>query len=106
MLGQKSGAILTALAASKGDRLGTEVDVLEPEGDAFGDSQVCPIHELGHELRCAGHRSQHVAHFLLGQHRRDAVAPPDTPQPRHVAEWLIQHIAIEEDQRVKCLGLS
>jgi hypothetical protein len=98
--------ILTALAAARGVRLGTEVDVLKPAGDAFGCSQASPIRKSGHERRWTAHLAQDVTRFLLGQRRRDAVAPLDASQPRQVAKWPIQHIAIAERQCVKRLVLS
>jgi hypothetical protein len=63
-------AIFAALALSNDDVACAKVQILDPQGDAFGDTQACAVKELCHQERRAVEVIEDATDFVAREHDR------------------------------------
>ena len=99
-------AILCALPIPDADLAPGEIDILDAQCHALGNSQARAIHQLGHQERGPAHSSQCHLHFLRAKHHGKAVLALDPLKVRDITEWLLKYRFVQEHDPIERLGLS
>jgi hypothetical protein len=103
---QHRDPILRPLAIADGDEVGREVDVLDAEARAFEQAQAGTVEEQGQEARDAVEVLE-VGPDLVARHDDGQVlGPPGAHEVVEPGQVLLQHFAVEEQQRPQRLILG
>jgi hypothetical protein len=104
--GQQGDAVLRALAVADDEMALAEVDVLDPEAEAFQQSEAGAVEQAGHQSIRAVELVEDGADLVAGQDRREPLGPPGRGDPAEVLERPAQDLAIEEEDRMQGLILG
>lgn len=104
--GQEGDAILPALAVADEDVALAEVDVLDPEPEAFHQPQPGSIEEAGHQPGRAVELIEDGVDLVAGQDGGQALGPTGGDDAGPLLERLTENLAIEEKDGAEGLILG
>ena len=106
LLGERRDTVFTALAVAHREGFHLQVHVLDPESDALRDAQARAVQKLDDELMHSGHQCDHASRLLAGQDDGYLDLPACAVCVDLAAQWLLEHVLVEEDERIHGLVLG
>ena len=104
--GERRDTVLVSLAVAHHEGLHLKVHILDPESEALRDAQARAVQKLDDELMHSGHQCDHASRFLAGQDDGYPDLPACAVRVDFAAQWLLEHVLVEEDERIHGLVLS
>ena len=104
--GERRDTVLVSLAATHREGLHLQVHVLNPESEALRDAQARAVQKLDDELMHSGHQCDHASRLLAGQDDGYPDLPACAVCADFAAQWLLEHVLVEEDERIHGLVLG
>ena len=98
--------VFVALAVAHREGFHLQVHVLDSESDAFRDAQARAVQKLDDELMHSGHQCDHASCLLAGQDDGYLDLPACAVRVDFAAQWLLEHVLVEEDERIHGLVLG
>ncbi len=104
--GERDGAVLLAFAVVDGEEHGVEVEAVDAEVDALGEAQAAAVEQESGEVIRGLQVAQHGFEFGPGEDNGDVAVAFGANDTIELAEFPAQHMAVEEEEGVKCLVLG
>ena len=106
LLGERRDTVFISLAVAHREGLHLQVHVLDPESEALRDAQARAVQKLDDELMHSGHQCDHASCLLAGQYDGYPDLPACAVCVDFAAQWLFEHMLVEEDERIHGLILG
>ena len=104
--GEQGGAVFVAFAAAHEDVVVFEVDILDAEAEGFGEAQPAAVEELGNQPGGAIQEGHQTADFFPGEHGGKALRAFGEGVVEGRGEFLLEDVAVEEEQGAEGLVLG
>ena len=106
LLGEGRDTVLVSLAVAHREGLHLQVHVLDTESEALRDAQARAVQKLDDELMHSGQPCDHASRLLAGQDDGYPDLPARAVCVDFAAQWLLEHMLVEEDERIHGLVLG
>ena len=106
LLGKRRDTVLVSLAVAHREGFHLQVHVLDPESEALRDAQARAVQKLDDKLMHTGHHCDHASRLLAGQDDGYLDLPARAVGVDFAAQWLLEHVLVEEDERIHGLVLG
>ncbi len=83
-----------------------EVEILDPQAEAFHQAQPAAVEQAGHELVGAGEAAQDLLDFLAGEDRGERFGAMGADELGGEVEFEVEDRAVEEEQGAERLVLG
>lgn len=104
-LGQHGASILIAFALADGDLIQREIEILDPQAQAFEHPQPGPVENQTDQAVGAVEVAENVPGFVAGEHDGQALRPVGPDDARNLPRFDFEHGQVEKQDRVERLIL-
>ncbi len=104
--GEDREAFVVSLGFSDEDLVVVEIQILDPQAQAFHQPQAAAVEELGHELVFAGEVAEDQAGFVAAEDGGDAARGASAGGADRSLEGQAEDGAVEEEDGAECLILG
>src|SRR3990172_13015508 len=104
--GKHRVAVLVSLAGPDYDLVSGEINILDPQPQAFHQSKACSIKQHGHEPIGPVKEAKNSPDLLPCQHDRQPVRPFRPDNAIHVTNVLLQNLTVEKQKGIEGLILG
>jgi hypothetical protein len=96
-----NGPVLLPLAVVESEDAGVEIEIMQPQLQAFEQAETAAIQQLDHQVIGRREMLQNGLNFLPGEHNRDVSRAPRPGNVPVVAEIFLQNMLEQEQPTVE-----